>query len=64
MTKAAIPAVVTGKPDLDRALSSMKPNSDEITAQARNVERLEPLPATASLADVIARLNAVVARLQ
>ena len=64
MTKAAIPAVLTGKPDLDRALSSMKQNIDEITAQARNVERLEPLPATASLADVIERLNAVVARLQ
>lgn len=64
MTKAAIPAVLTGKPDLDRALSSMKQNIDEITAQARNVNRLEPLPATASLADVIERLNAVVARLQ
>jgi hypothetical protein len=64
MSKAAIPAVLTGKPDLDRALSSMKQNIDEITAQARNVERLEPLPTTASLAEVIARLNAVVARLQ
>lgn len=64
MSKAAIPAVLTGKPDLDRALSSMKQNIDEITAQARNVERLEPLPATASLAEVIDRLNAVVARLQ
>lgn len=64
MTKAAIPAVLTGKPDLDRALSSMKQNIDEITAQARNVEKLEPLPATASLAEVIDRLNAVVARLQ
>lgn len=64
MSKAAIPAVRTGKPDLDRALSSMKQNIDELTAQARNVERLEPLPATASLADVIERLNAVVARLQ
>lgn len=64
MSKAAIPAVLTGKPDLDRALSSMKQNIDEITAQARNVERLEPLPATASLAEVIERLNAVVARLQ
>ena len=64
MTKAAIPAVLTGKPDLDRALSSMKQNIDEITAQARNVNRLEPLPATATLADVIAQLNAVVARLQ
>lgn len=64
MTKAAIPAVLTGKPDLDRALASMKQNIDVITAQARNVQRLEPLPATASLADVIERLNAVVARLQ
>lgn len=64
MSKAAIPAVLTGKPDLDRALSSMKQNIDEITAQARNVEKLEPLPSTASLADVIARLNAIVARLQ
>lgn len=64
MSKAAIPAVLTGKPDLDRALSSMKQNIDEITAQARNVEKLEPLPATATLADVIDRLNAVVARLQ
>lgn len=64
MSKAAIPAVLTGKPDLDRALSSMKQNIDEITAQARNVERLEPLPSTATLADVIERLNVVVARLQ
>ena len=64
MTKAAIPAVLTGKSDLDRALSSMKQNIDEITAQARNVEKLEPLPTTASLADVIERLNTVVARLQ
>ena len=64
MTKAAIPSVVTGKPDLDRALSSMKQNLDAITGQARNVEKLEPLPATATLADVIARLNAIVARLQ
>lgn len=64
MTKAAIPAVLTGKADLDRALSSMKQNIDEITAQARNVDRLSSLPSTATLADVIVRLNAVVARLQ
>lgn len=64
MTKAAIPSVMTGKPDLDRALSSMKQNIDEITAQARNVGRLDPLPSTATLTDVIERLNAVVARLQ
>lgn len=64
MTKAAIPTVATGKADLDRALSAIKQNLDAITAQARNVSRLEPLPATATLEDVIARLNAVVDRLQ
>lgn len=64
MSKSAIPAVLTGKPDVDRALSSMKQNLDEITGQARNATRFEPLPATATLADVIERLNAVVARLQ
>lgn len=64
MTKAAIPAVLTGRPDLDRALSSMKQNIDEITAQTRNMQRLSPLPDTATLADVIVRLNAVVDRLQ
>lgn len=64
MSKSAIPAVLTGKPDVDRALSSMKQNLDEITGQSRNSTRFEPLPATATLADVIERLNAVVARLQ
>jgi hypothetical protein len=64
MSKAAIPAVLTGKPDVDRALSSMKQNIDEITGQSRNVTRLEPLASTATLQEVIAQLNAVVARLQ
>lgn len=64
MSKSAIPAVLTGKPDVDRALSSIKQNLDEITGQSRNATRFEPLPSTATLADVIERLNAVVARLQ
>jgi hypothetical protein len=64
MTKAAIPSVMTGKPDLDRALSSIKQNLDAITAQAKNVNRFPPLPPTATLAEVIGRLNAVVERLQ
>lgn len=64
MAKAAIPAVMTGKNDLDLALSSIKQNLDAITGQARNMQKFAPLPPTATLADVIARLNAVVARLQ
>ena len=64
MTKAAIPAVRTGQPDLDRAISAIKQNMDAITGQARNVRRLTPLPADATLAQVIERLNEITARLQ
>lgn len=64
MTKAAIPSVLTGKGDLDRALSAMKQNLDAITGQARNAQKLTPLPADASLAQVIERINEITARLQ
>lgn len=64
MTKAAIPVVRTQQADLDLAMSAIKQNLDAITGQARNVQRFAPLPDTATLTDVIARLNAVVARLQ
>jgi hypothetical protein len=64
MSKSAIPTVNTGQFELDQFAAAVKQNLDAITAQARNVERLQPLPATATLADVIARLNAITARLQ
>jgi hypothetical protein len=64
MTKAAIPTVSTGQIELDRFVSAVKQNLDTITAQARNVERFQPLPPSATLADVINRLNAITARLQ
>jgi hypothetical protein len=64
MKKAAIPTVRTGQPDVDRAFDAIKQNLDSITGQARNVERLQPLPADASMAQVIARLNEITARLQ
>jgi len=62
--KAAIPVVRTGNPELDRALSAIKQNMDAITAQARNVDRIEPLPANASVAEVVARFNLLLERLQ
>jgi len=64
MTKAAIPAVRTGKVDLDLALSSVKQNLDTITGQASNVNRFQPLSSGATLAEVIVRLNEIVDRLQ
>jgi hypothetical protein len=64
MSKSAIPTVNTGQFELDQFAAAVKQNLDAITAQARNVERLQPLPATATLAEVITRLNAITARLQ
>jgi|LauGreDrversion4_1035100.scaffolds.fasta_scaffold782201_2 hypothetical protein len=64
MTKAAIPTVRTGKGDLDLALSSVKQNLDAITGQGRNVTRFQHLSSGATLAEVIARLNEIVDRLQ
>jgi hypothetical protein len=64
MKKAAIPTVNTGQFELDQFAAAVKQNIDSITAQARNVERLQPLPETATLAEVIQRLNVITARLQ
>jgi hypothetical protein len=64
MKKAAVPALNTGQFELDQFAAAVKQNIDAITAQARNVERLQPLPETATLAEVIKRLNAVTERLQ
>jgi hypothetical protein len=64
MRKSAIPTVNTGQFELDQFAAAVKQNLDSITAQARNVERLQPLPQTATLAQVIERLNVITARLQ
>jgi hypothetical protein len=64
MKKSAIPVVNTGQFELDQFAAAVKQNIDSITAQARNVERLQPLPETATLAQVIERLNAITERLQ
>jgi hypothetical protein len=64
MKKSAIPVVNTGQFELDQFAATVKQNLDSITGQARNVERLQPLPETATLAEVIRRLNAITARLQ
>ena len=64
MKKAAIPSVRTGQPELDRALGALKQNMDSITGQARNAGRLQPLPSSATMAQIISRLNEIVERLQ
>ena len=64
MTKAAISVVNTGNAELDQFVAAVKQNMDAITGQARNAGKLPPLPQTATLTDVIARLNAITERLQ
>lgn len=64
MKKAALETVKTGDSALDRLLSAVKQNLDQITGQARNLGPLEPLPADASLAQVVARLNEITDRMQ
>lgn len=62
--KPAIPTVRTGQSLLDQCLSAVKQTLDQITGQSRNVERLQPLPNTATTAQIIERLNAITERLQ
>ena len=64
MRKPAIPRVSTGDATARAAFDAIKQTLDQITGQAANVTRLEPLPASATLSQVIARVNEITARLQ
>ena len=63
-TTPSIPVAKSGRPDVDLALSASKQILDRITGQTRGGSRLDPLPSTATTADIIARLNEIVARMQ
>ncbi len=62
--RAAIPELRTGNVELDRFAETVKQNMDDITGQNKNVAVLKPLPATATLFDLITEHNKVVTRLQ
>lgn len=65
MKKPGLPLVKgTGNPVLDLFCQNTKQTLDGMTGQARARPRLEPLPPTASLAEVIERINEVVLRMQ
>jgi hypothetical protein len=63
-SKPGIPVVRSGNPSVDAAHTAIKQTLDAITGQARNQTKLEPLPATATTAQIIERLNDIAARLQ
>lgn len=62
--KAAIPTLTTGSNDVDLFAQAVKQNLDGLTGQLKNKPKLKPLAATATLAEVIAQLNAILDRLQ
>jgi mannose/fructose-specific phosphotransferase system component IIA len=62
--KPAIPPVNTGNGDVDRFAEAVKQTLDGMTGQQKNVVKLVPLPDTATSAEQIAQLNAMLARLQ
>lgn len=62
--KVAIPAVTTGMAELDRCLEAVKQNMDSITGQEKNATKLKPLDSTATAAEQVERLNALLERIQ
>jgi len=62
--KVAVPSLNTGNAEIDRFGEAAKQNLDRMTGQQKNAAKLSPLPSTASTAEQIARLNALLERLQ
>lgn len=62
--KAALPTVTSGNAQVDAFCGAVKQNMDQITGQQKNVPVLVPLESTATLAETITQLNAILARMQ
>lgn len=62
--RAAIPAVNSGNPSIDKFAAIVKQNSDWLTGQTQNAPVLKPLTSIATLADVIAQANKMLVRIQ
>ena len=64
MKPAAMPRLQTADAQLARFAEAAAHNLNMLTGQHKNLTRLVPLPPTATLAQVIERLNAITARMQ
>lgn len=62
--KAAIPAVISGEPDINRFCAAVKQNLDEISGRSRGSPQIQALRSTASTEEIIAKINEIIARLQ
>jgi hypothetical protein len=62
--KASIPILNTGNAQIDGFAEAVKQNLDSMTGQQKNAAKLLPLPSTATTAEIITRLNALLTRIQ
>lgn len=62
--KPSIPHVVTKEPGLQDFIVATKENIEIITGRRRGAEKIAQLASTATLADVIAKVNETLDRLQ
>ena len=64
MSRTAIPVLTTSDQAINAQAEAVKANIDRMSGQGKNTPALKPLLATASNAEIIARLNVIVERLQ
>lgn len=61
--RVAVPVLPASDPTLRAFASAVKGNLDALTGQQDGAQKLAPLPASATLADVIAAVNIIIGRL-
>lgn len=64
MRKPAIPATGSLPNDLARVIEPLKANVELITGARPGAVSLNPLPTTATLADVITQVNLILSRIE
>ena len=63
MKKAAIPGTASLPQDLARVIEPIKQNIEIITGARPGVTEVQPLPSTASLSQVISKVNELISRI-
>jgi hypothetical protein len=64
MRKPAIPGTGSLPQNLAQVIEPLKANVELITGARPGVESIDPLPATATLADVVTQLNKILSRIE
>ena len=64
MRKPSSPPTSTLPLDIARVVEPMKQNIEMVTGARPGVDPINPLPATATLADVIVQMNKILSRIE